>query len=355
MDMQLVEEKAIRIARRKAPPKVIGGYFGTREADLFFRHHYFMEQLDKCGAFIDITAGTGQFPLALIRKGKNVGMIDRCLYISSLFRAWSDPALDVDVERLAHQWVKGYRGNKKPSKVLAPLDGIAAPEVLALIDHIAKKFDDPLTTHCLGRAICKLYTYRGRRLWPTSNDGGKTLDITPEEFLVSMLSQAARIGLVRKGLDLDNVAVWSLHGDSYFGMREIPKKLIKGGMVYQDTAWPYSKKFGKAPNPYEFYWNTIDPIIAGGREMPKVLPSWTNDTPVEDILTVLADTADRAFRLGARSYVLCSQSTNYPDPQEVFKALKKMTGLKLKKVAKVDDYSTNAKTGYENFWAFYEE
>lgn len=352
---QVVSAHIARCERSKTAPKVIGGYFGTREADLFFSNQKFMKKLKRCSAFVDVTAGTGQFPLALHRRGVPIGMIDRCLYISSLFRAWADPTLPNKVGTLADltaRWVQGPPPGEY-SRVKAYLGEVVSPDVGRFIEHVATRCDDPLTTHCLGRAINKHFTYRGRGFVTTAADKRPTTAVTVEEVLCSMLSQANRILLVNRGLDFTKAAVWGTTGDSHRDLRRVPRKLIQNAMVYMDTAWPYSRKFAAGANPYEFYWNKLDPIIAGGRPLPKVAPSWTINTPVDEILTAVAKIAGRAFDLGARYFVLCSQSTNYPDPHEVFERLSTFGAVKLMSIVEVGDYSTNAKYKYANYWAFF--
>lgn len=336
---------SLRGIRRK---DFIGGYLGTREADHFLRNPIFMGHLGK-RPFFDITAGTGQFPYALAKLGWDVFVNDICYYAASICRLWADPSWCSMKDR--YKWLLHISESIDPEKVKGVSGYITSrinrPDVInkntsRYLDSIAGS-GSGLHKFLAGAAFLKFFSFRGRNLVTISPSGMPTKEITPWILYHSMLRVAMKARVCRE--QLGDKKIWSGFYDSLEAIHRAP--IPEGSIIYMDSAWPYKKALGGG-NPYLFFAETISSIMR--QRQIRVKQMWNRTTTADSILERVSLYIDEAFSKGAYRFVLTTQDTNYPDPDEVFKWAGNR--WRLVEVVRSDDYSSNASIPYLNYWGF---
>lgn len=323
-------------------PKLTGGYFGTRGPDMFSPD--FLKSIRKTSAFIDITAGTGQFPYYLAtEKGMTVGLIERCPYVGMLLYSIFTPGKigkinwDPDPKEgyLYEQVEVGKLSNTFTTRTAQAIDGF-----------MHDNQDHPLALHCLARVVGRYFTFRNHNFCKIGPTKEATLTYKPD----FILDAAYRIYLRMTDLRLKNGKHWVTIGDSVEELEKFPAKMIKGATVYADPAWPYSKKQG-GTNPYIFAYEDLSSIML--QEQLKLNGLWTLDKP-KRIYRDIERWIDTAFDRGAAQFILCSQDTNFPSEDELKAWLKKRKDWRIIKHERSDDFSSFSNRKYLTYWFYIE-
>lgn len=333
--------------------KLKGGYFGTRGPEMFSK--YFLSKVERHGgAFIDITAGTGQFPYHLAtEKGLSVGLVERCPYVGYLLQAvFTERTLDKPrwSGRLEAEEVVDIAFGKKRIGYLAGLrttdrkvyDAFGKQTAMTIDSVMACNQNNPLVLHCMARAIGRLFLYRGVNISRTTPKGGKTKDVGPLE----VIDLAKRTYDRMMALRIENADHWVHVGDSTEVIRKIPKRVIQDAIVYADPAWPYAKQFGSS-NPYKIAYEFLSSIMLQRQlTLNKV---WEIDK-LDQIHSDVATWINVAFDRGASMFILCSQDTNFPSEQELKQWVK--TRWHIAKHERSDDFSSFANRKYVTYWFY---
>lgn len=333
--------------------KLKGGYFGTRGPEMFSK--YFLSKVERHGgAFIDITAGTGQFPYHLAtEKGLSVGLVERCPYVGYLLQA-----IFTDIKLDRPRWSGKLELNEKIEVAfgtkhigyLAGLrttdrkvyDAFSKPTAMMIDSVMACNQHNPLVLHCMARAIGRLFLYRGVNISRTTSKGGKTIDVGPLE----VIDVAKRTYDRMMDLRIDSADHWVKVGDSTKVIETIPERVIKNSIVYADPAWPYAKQFGSS-NPYKIAYEFLSSIMVQKQlTLSKVWEIASEARIYADVETWI----DTAFRRGASMFILCSQDTNFPSEQELKQWVKKRWHIA--KHERSDDFSSFANRKYVTYWFY---
>lgn len=319
--------------------RLTGGYFGTRGPDMF--SEYFLKQVDAAGRFIDITAGTGQFPYYLAtERDKQIGLVERCPYVGYLLHSIFSgrPLEQVEWEPEAKRGYLFARGHAD-----VKLAAIINKHVARTVDGFAQaNVGNLLALHCIGRAVNRLFLYRGMTLSKKAADGRATIDIQPQEVLDVARKTYDRMAKLR----LDRVRHWVQVGDSVCVLKMMPAHIIKGSTVYADPAWPYAKQFGSS-NPYRMAYEFTSSIML--QKQLTLSKIWEIDK-LDQIHADIASWVDTAFARGAKQFILCSQDTNSPTEGELKEWVHER--WRITKHERSADFSSFANRKYVTYWFY---
>lgn len=352
MDRDQLLNKLIKFNFNKG---FLGGYFGTREASLFYENKEFMELLGENNPFFDISAGTGQFPFYLAQQGRQVFVNDICYYVGNILKCWSMPEYtggDKEVKEWIREWI-----DKLDPKNIEPVEGYLtklniektfSKETSKYIDGILTKYPEIVVKYAVGNLLVTKFTFRARIFCDKTDTGRLNIEVTPEECYIKILKNLIKARRIREKLPsgLNN---WANVGDSLEGLQLAP--FNENTIVYMDTAWPYAERI-RSLNPYRFFTETISSILEQ-REI-KADKMWERTDSEQKIMNDVFSWIDLAFEKGAKYFICCTQSTNFPDPEKiVYPELNKKYSLV--KLFKVLDYSNSLGNNYYNYWGFYKK
>jgi hypothetical protein len=138
--------------------------------------------------------------------------------------------------------------------------------------------------------------------------------------------------------------------------------IFPGDVVYSDPAWPWTKDasmqrnytVGNDPteNPYTFLTCAVGSIYLQRDLIGNNVPFWTQDDPTQiysDCYTWISN----AFLADAKTFVLSTQGTNFPDPSELYVELESR-GLKLDQVVQKQAYTRNSKTPFVEYFGVFQ-
>lgn len=326
--------------------RLTGGYFGTRRADFFPAP--FMDRIKDKTMFSDITAGTGQFPYRVATELEMpLLLLERCPYVGYFLKAifakeGTGCPTDPQSARISKQ---GYLSNllTKNEKYARVFN----PDTAGWIDAVASGVNkDPLLLYALGRAIVRLYSFRGRNLCLKQANGVPTYEITPAHLAALMEKTLFYALEMREAIKVQ----CQVHiGDSTELLPTMDPAFVKGGTVYADPAWPWAKGMGSATdNPYVFFSEDISSIL---EQKDLTTPScWTRETGKDAIFANVKKWIDSAFELGADQFIVCTQDTNFPSIEEAHDFL--LANFDLQTEITIQDWSASANRNYTNIWFF---
>lgn len=341
-----------------------GGYFGVRAVDQF--PSKFMEYIDSCDSFTDVTAGSGLFPRYLASLGKKVNMSDRSYYSYLMLRTLSHIfLLTNDHEgwlKTAYDQIKGiletpFSGYLSNHEVLSKK---FSPETAKFIDSYCRFYSnsyDPITKktyptvdelmlYALGKVIATKFSFRGMGWCNKTTAGYNSNEVTPST-LAEWIIRTANLILLRIKDDNTRPRTPNIfYGDA---LRALDHHEITNGMVYADPAWPWSEEY-PGPNPYT--WQTYD--ISGILRQEKIpeVRFWKREDTIDSILEEIKGWGDKAFERGAKYFVVCNQNTNYPSCEEVFDWFSKRFTT-VEDIYNHEDYSSAAGRKYTTGWGVY--
>lgn len=303
--------------------RLTGGYYGTRNADFFPR--LFVERAAAGKMFIDITAGTGQFPYRMVTEHKTpVTLFERCPYVGYLLRAV-------------------FEGEVNHSDILRA----------GLLCVHAQSFKDSSLLHAVGRAL-NGFTFRSMN-WCKNQPGGEPNNlVTVEEIDAKVMRVLKEVKEFSHGIPgdlqkLSNVFI----GDS---VKLVPKlgkatDVFKDAVVYADPAWPWAgSATSKASNdnPYAFAYKSLSSIL---EQKQLILDEIWTRRDEERIRTETLGWVRGSFEAGARTFISCTQDTNFPHP-DVVRQWFIDAGFKVPHTMKLHDRSASAAREYLNYWFF---
>jgi hypothetical protein len=323
-------------------PTLTGGYFGTRGPKMFSKQ--FMSTIFDGRSFVDITAGTGQFPYYLATEhNMRVGLIERCPYVAMLLRAVFADSAFLKAVTWDPEPTEGWLWNKVVNQ--GDWQETFSERVCEIVDGfmIDNKHND-LALHCMARALTRIFAFRNRN-WSTKTAEGKPcLKVNAKEVLQIARNTYQRMRICANALEYDHYVKL---GDSTEEVRNLPPRIVENGTIYADPAWPYNKADGAGSNPYRFAYEQLSSIML--QKTQKLDTVWLKEDD-ERIYRDVATWIDDAFELGAKRFILCSQDTNYPSE----KRLKAWVSdrWKLDRHERADDFSSSANVKYITYWFY---
>jgi len=295
-------------------------YWGTQSLDEMpdvVQHRAF-----ESPQYIDLTAGGAQIPLHYARHGIAVGVNDRNPYAHYGHKAsmqatpddanYTEPMLRTAYAEvlLGIDPVEGWTTRNSQLAAIAPIS------ICRHIDGIVRIH--PEFAAAVGRTLVKYYRADDKRSWtPTWTESLTTFKTQVVESLVEQWKM--RVSLLTAS------PVQCTNADADDALDEM--HIVPGAMCYIDPAWPWQKQYvaDDAVNPYEFYTYEVGGIVTQ-KDVPHI-DFWSNDddtTPMRDVASWIG----KAFDRGAGSFCVSTQSTNSPDPEEVFDYLEHERGFK---------------------------
>jgi hypothetical protein len=328
-----------------------GGYFGVRAIDQFPAK--FMEYINSCDSFTDVTAGSGLFPRYLASLGKKVNISDRSYYSYLMLRTLSR---NLSFTGSYEDWLKDTYGQIK-GILETPFTGyLCNNEILSkkfsletakFIDSYCRFYQsNVLMLYALGKVFSTKFSFRGLGWCNKTTAGYKSNEVTPSTMAEWIIRTANLIMLRLTELDERFSVPDIFYGDV---LQALDSFKVKDGMVYADPAWPWSEKF-PGTNPY--IWQTYDiSSILTQTKIPEVR-FWQREDTIDSILEEIKGWGDRAFERGAKYFVVCNQDTNYPSCEEVFDWFsKKFNTVEI--IYNYEDYSSAAGRKYTTGWGIY--
>lgn len=334
--------------------RLTGGYYGTRRADYFPER--FVRQAEAGATFSDITAGTGQFPYRMAtERSKPVVLVERCPYVGYLLRAvFEGKAGKSELAKAGGALPAGQTSGYLSAR--HDLVGrIFSVEVAARIDFLARhaaSTKDELLKHCIGRAICNTFTFRNLG-WSTAlAKGGKCTTLPISEFDRRLQVAALDVVEFAQRIDPKIIKASSVHlGDT---VKLAPKIAeggkFKGAVVYADPAWPWTKEIAGDKNPYVFSFEEVSSII--DQKQHRLTEVW-NRGDGNRIKSEFLGWVKAAFDGGAKTFVACTQDTNYPHPNAVRQWFVD-AGYRVATTMVLHDRSSSAHREYLNYWFWLE-
>ena len=344
-----------RLLNRKAPDRFTGGYFGVRNANFFTGE--FLKYVHRCESFLDLTAGTGQFPYSLVKaEFPRVGVNDRCYYSSLILNCLFNKGV-VDTSTPLLEWAEDWRQKIAPENLrLRPGylsrhfpvregERIFHPETSQYIDTLCRRYShNPLVLYAVGKSLQR-WSFRSHN-WSrtdTKKQWNRKLraDVAHPWVLGEMIHLRKYISQMPSASE--TMATYMDAGEA------AATHNVQNGFVYIDPAWPWSKAIG-SKNPYNFFTHEISGILKQKRI--KDLSPWERDWSTDRIMGLVAGWMDTAFDNGAKYFCVCTQDTNYPPPEaEVYPWLDQR--YKRVKLLIIDDWSQAAGRKYLNYWGIY--
>lgn len=331
--------------------RLTGGYYGTRNAD-FFPGRFVRRAAGRM--FIDITAGTGQFPYRMVTQHRTpVTLFERCPYVGYLLQAvFEGQALQFGLRpALPQGQLQGFL-----SQQATLIDHIFSAEVAARIDFLcthAKATRDPALLHAIGRAL-NGFTFRSMNWCKNQPNGTPSPKVTVAEIdskILRVLKELSEFAAGIPGALQKQSSVFI--GDSVKLVPQIGRATdaFKDAVVYADPAWPWAgSATSKASNdnPYVFAYEDLSSIL----EQKQLLLGtvWTRQAE-ERIRQETLGWVRGSFAAGARSFVSCTQDTNFPHP-DVVRQWFIDEGFKVPHTMILHDRSASAAREYLNYWFF---
>lgn len=335
-------------------PRLTGGYYGTRRADYFPER--FVRQAAAGRAFSDITAGTGQFPYRMATEcQKPVVLVERCPYVGYLLRSVFEGQAQVSAVgrtgKLPRGRTEGYLSGREDL-----IGRVFSAKTAARIDFLAQHAQDhkdELLKHCIGRAICSTFTYRTLNWSSTLATGEKSVAADVEDFERRILAAASDVLLFQRAIDPQVLKDSSVFlGDTVKLAPKIAKSgAFKDAVVYADPAWPWSKDIGNNDNPYAFTFEQVSSVI---EQKQLTLSEVWNREDGDRIKTEVLGWIAAAFEGGAKTFVACTQDTNYPHPNAVRQWFCD-AGYNVATTMVLHDRSASANREYLNYWFWLEK
>lgn len=333
--------------------RLTGGYYGTRNADFF--PALFVQRAAAGKMFIDITAGTGQFPYRMITEHKTpVTLFERCPYVGYLLRAVFEGEINhSDIPRvgLPPGELEGFLSKDKEL-----VGKIFSAPVARRIDYLcvhAQSFKDSSLLHAVGRAL-NGFTFRSMNWCKNQPNGKPNLEVTVAEIDAKVLRVLEEIKEFSHGIPGGLQKQSSVFiGDS---VKLVPKlgsstEVFADAVVYADPAWPWAgSATSKASNdnPYAFAYEDLSSILE--QKQLTLGGIWTRRDE-ERIRSETLGWIRGSFKAGARTFISCTQDTNFPDPHVVRQWFID-EGFKVPHTMKLHDRSASASREYLNYWFF---
>ena len=331
---------------KKVSRKFTARYYGTRDLKIFPIE--FLDYVDECPSFIDVTAGGGRFIYDQALKGKTVGANDRCYYSYLALSAVLEKKTFEDnwFERLYTLTLSGnqcncgvvgyFSSNGKKSFVNDTLR--------SYIDEICMVYtDDPFVLYAIGKAIRSIFTYRGLGWCPqTPFDMPSTL-VSIEYFHKVFMKAAWTTYLYASQLQKKHRVFYLDALDAI--ETGFSDSLIRDSMVYADPAWPWEKG---SNNPYAWFTNDLSSIL---QQHDASVEYWPRDADI--ILEDIYQWGYTALKRGAKYFTICGQDTNFPS-LAIIRAYMSQKFNEVKWV-EVKDQSKAAHRIYTTGWGVYSQ
>jgi len=288
-----------------------------------------MREIDAANAYVDLTAGGGGMVYHQADKyGKRVGYNDRCYYAYLGMSAVLEPAWDLD--QPVTDWFEDFGRKTHPDNVqrlslgngyLSKLDTKAAKisdELRRYIDSLCVWFNqDALVLSTVGRVIVNNFTFRAFSWCGSDPSRKKVSDWSPEDFWTKMMRAAMRArAFYNRLVPSPHEVLW---GDAKHAAYEMN---VEGALVYSDPAWPWADT---GPNPYEWFHYDLSGILLQ-EDLPEIRFWQRGD--FDNIVRETAEWGTLVLERDARGFILSTQGTNAPVPEEVFRAVGEHIPLK---------------------------
>lgn len=333
--------------------RLVGGYYGTRNAEFF--PQLFVDRARKGTAFVDITAGTGQFPYRMAAEYEvPVLLCERCPYVGYLLRSVFEGAIQNSASarngKLPQGRMIGYLSKREDL-----VGTIFSSDMAQRIDHLAwyaREYQDEALLHCLGRALNNTFTYRSMN-WSKSIAKGKpSTSVSVAEIEGKILRALAEVAEYHRAISHGVIAKSAVFlGDSVKLVPRIGESgALRGAVVYADPAWPWSQGSAAKDNPYAFHYEELSSILE--QKQLKLDTIWSRSDPDRIRKEVVGWVRD-AFKHDARQFIACTQDTNFPHPNAVRQWFVD-EGFKIPHTMMLHDRSASADREYLNFWFFLE-
>lgn len=332
--------------------RLVGGYYGTRNADFF--PALFIKRAGAGTIFSDITAGTGQFPYRMACEfRKPVVLFERCPYVGYLLRSIFEGEIQrsqvAKQRKLPEGRLLGFLSKNRNEEVFSE-------EMAARIDFLcqhAQLTQDVALSHAIGRALNSTFSFRSMNWSRTMAGGQLSTEASIEKFEAKILRALEGMQEYYSVMPGDVVKASSVFiGDS---VKLVPKigasGALKGGVVYADPAWPWATGSAGNDNPYRFAYEDLSSIL--DQKQHRLDTIWSRD----DEARIKSETLGwirASFASGARQFISCTQDTNFPHP-DVVRSWFIDAGLKVPHTMLLHDRSASASRTYGNYWFFIEE
>jgi hypothetical protein len=259
--------------------------------------------------YIDLTAGSAQVPYHFAKRGIPIAVNDRNPYaamchrvtMTDEFGATDDPT-----------WLSTVEKNLDE---VEPAQGWIAER--SLLRHSIRNSDaewldgvcqlGPEYATGVARALVKNFRADDKQSWAS-------LESVERETLRSLIGLAmAEQWMMRKSL---TTPAQTSNADVHEALETL--KITPGAVCYVDPAWPWAKRYERPSTGYEFYTYELGGIVTQ-KDVPPI-EFWSADDPSRTLHDV-ASWIHHAFENGAGHFIVSTQSTNDPEPSEVYRFL----------------------------------
>jgi len=307
------------------------GYFGSQQ-----RFYQKIRELSVSEQYIDVTAGGGGVPYRLLseKSASKVVTNDLSFYSYICSKTVLEGTQISEEELLAIVEVED-KTNYLSSKDSGIRHGFFNAPLRKFIDgYCIKHKDFPLALAALGKTLLYDCTFRGLAFCKKLANKQRMEDVTVPEFKEMILKHLRYFN--KKILEkTESKAFNSNANDFVMNFNE-----FEGTTVYTDPAWPFNPKLGYSvgENPY-LYSSEIIPSILLQSDLVLKLPWNTRDLFTKDrsekvdysvflpelknkILSDVFLWIDISFEKGAKQFIINTQSTNFPIPEELNQELR---------------------------------
>jgi len=338
---------------KKPADKFTARYYGTRALNIFPQE--FLNYVNECSSFIDVTAGGGRFVYDQALKGKLIGANDRCFYsYCAMFAVLKYHAAPSD-------WLKilWHETQPKYHRVLTGYFGGVTNTPVNLstrqyIDALCLRYGyHPFLLYCVGKAIRSTFTFRGLGWCPMTPFGVLSSEVSPEYIHNFLMRTAWTTYLYASRLEKKPTSNCEVVGPGHevYGCDALATlkdgftdELINGSLVYADPAWPWLKGSFET-NPYRWLTEDLSSILL---QRPVKTEFWPKKEEV--IFGTVHGWASASLLRGAKYFVICNQDTNFPTLERTREFLSSLTDMKLVKWIEVEDQSKAAHRKYRTAW-----
>jgi len=306
-------------------------YWGTQLVETYPRR--LMDLIAEQGAYADLTAGGGRYPYHVHTElGVPVVINDRNPYVVSYHRAvftfpWTSKPWS--------EWLELATEATDPLKV-QPVDGLITQDQQLLLPTETKQYLDGLTTRegplptfilraAVAASLLTHCSYRGYG-WAKTTTEKALVSTIPPNTVRSWVIQRINI-LYQYGVHT-KPHLCRVHNTDLFTWDPTTwPPFPENTVVYTDPAWPWNEANSSAgsKNPYEFL--THLGYITHQLQPSPTTRFWSRKLPAEEIVGDVLKWMQNAKSLGAKFFVVSTQSTNYPPVETVYNLIQKQYEL----------------------------
>lgn len=297
--------------KRKQPDRkgFSSGYFGAqgfnKQAELQ------MAYAKNSWRYIDLTAGGNGVPyrvaseLGIPVTTNDMGFYSYCMANSVLRQSifWDYDAI---LKKLLDiKLIKGWysKNNKHYSEQVAQwIDGACSK---------ANEERDYITLAAIGRTLVK-NGFRGMGFSKTAADGTVLSEMPLEHFILEVFRNLYYLHKKNISAPFEHYC-FNMDAGNFVQYYPTVGNSFHNATVYMDPAWPWLNQKSKDKNPYAFVSQTVSSILK--QETIQTCRFWNNDE--EEIKTDIKNWVETPLAFGAKTVIVNTQSTNYPDPKIV--------------------------------------